>query len=77
MPLSIRAKFNGEALVPEQPVYLQLGNTYLITVEGVAHEPHDQRNVDALAEIRAMATDMGVDDLSTNHDRYAHGPKPD
>lgn len=71
MSIRIHATFDGQVLRPEHPVDLQPGKTYLVTIEGVAHQPHADGDVYPLTSIRNLATDMGVDDLSTNHDRYA------
>lgn len=71
----VRAVFDGEVLRPEEPIDLQPNTMYIVSIEGevssreedVAEEPYP------LTEIARMAVDMGVTDLSTRHDWYAHG----
>jgi hypothetical protein len=75
MPTTIRAAFDGSVLRPEQPLDLRPDATYIITIE---HEASDESEpsptVDhPLTQIGRLATDMGVDDLSINHDWHAHG----
>ena len=78
MRKTVRAVFDGEVLRPEQPVDLQPNTTYVVTIvrEAPAHEaalgePYP------LTEIGNLATDMGVTDLASRHDWYAHGPGED
>ncbi len=74
MSIRLRVVFDGEALRPERPVDLQPNTTYLVTIEGAADDEPAQGEPDyPLTEIGRLATDMGVTDLSTRHDRYAHG----
>lgn len=79
MARSVRALFDGEVLRPEQPTGLRPNTTYVITIEEEA--PTDEGSPSeepcALTEIRRFATDMGVTDLSTRHDWYAHGRRDD
>ncbi|MDP9364880.1 MAG: hypothetical protein M3Q10_11775 [Chloroflexota bacterium] len=83
MATTFRAVFDGEVLRPEEPLALQPDATYVVTVE--AEQPtvgEDEAEGEAsapyaLSEIRRMAIHMGVDDLSTRHDWYAHGRLPD
>jgi hypothetical protein len=73
MTKTIRAVFDGEALHPEEPVDLQRNKTYVITIEReVPVEEGAPEEAYPLTEIARLATDMGVTDLSTGHDRYAH-----
>lgn len=78
MAISVRALFDGEVLRLQQPTDLRLNTTYVITIEDVepdrgampAEEPYP------LTEIGRLAVDMGVTDLSTRRDWYAHGYDP-
>lgn len=79
MARTVRVLFDGEVFRPEQPVDLRPNVTYVVTVEGEA-SPDGEAAVEEtypLTEIGRLATDMGVTDLSTNHDRYAHGRADD
>ena len=75
MARTVRAVPDGECLRLEQPVDLRPNTTYVVTIEGEAAPRDGTMGDDAypLTEIGRLATDMGVDDLSTHHDRYAHG----
>ncbi len=75
MATTIRAMFDGAVFRPEQPLDLCAGATYIMTIE---HEAPDGGELSPtgehpLTQIGCLATDMGVDDLSINHDHYAHG----
>jgi len=72
MIATVRAVFDGEALHPEQAVGLQPNATYVITIEREA-SPSQESGDYPLTRIGRLAQDMGVADLSTSHDRYAHG----
>lgn len=85
MATTIRAVFDGEVFRLEDAGGLRPGATYVITVEreapaeaeaGTPAEDAAEAPY-ALAEIRRMAVDMGVDDLASRHDWYAHGRWPD
>ncbi|MCL0066206.1 hypothetical protein M1N79_04950, partial [Dehalococcoidia bacterium] len=70
--------FDGKVLKPEGAVDLEVGTRYILTVErttearALREEPPYP-----LTQILEIATDMGVDDLSTKHDWYAHGRRDD
>ena len=71
--MTLRVVFDGEVLRPERPVDLLPNTTYLVTIEGEAAEEGARSEAAyPLTEIRRLATDMGVADLSAQHDRYAH-----
>jgi hypothetical protein len=70
--MRLRAVFDGEVLRPEQPVDLQPNTTYVVTIEEASDVGAGTEPTYPLTEIRRLATDMGVTDLSTGHDRYAH-----
>ena len=74
MARTLRAKFDGEVLRPEQPVDLEPNTMYVVTVEReVSAEDGAEDAVYPLTAIGRLATDMGVTDLSVQHSRYAHG----
>ena len=73
MAKTIRAVFDGEVLRPEQPTDLEPQKTYEITIEReVSPKERPRREEYPLTQIAQLATDLGVEDLSTGHDRYAH-----
>jgi len=73
MAKTIRAVFDGEVLRPERPTDLQPQKTYEITIEREVSPGEGQATEeDPLTHIAELATDLGVEDLSTGHDRYAH-----
>jgi hypothetical protein len=70
---TLRAIFDGKVLRPEEPVDLQPNARYVVTIE--REEPdHSSDPPDyPLTQLRRLAIDMGVTDLSTRHSWYAHG----
>jgi hypothetical protein len=91
MATTIRAVFDGEVLHLEDADGLRPGVTYLVTVQAeapgettaettaarIAEAEPDSEEPYVLTTLREMALDMGVDDLASNHDWYAHGRLPD
>ena len=76
MVTKLLATFDGKALLPEGPTNLKPHTRYTIVVEGEAPgEPSADNVPDVLAEIAALATDMGVTDLAERHTEYARGRK--
>jgi hypothetical protein len=72
--LRLRVMYDGEVLRPEQPLDLPANTTYLVTIEPEAGDERDDGEATyPLTQIRRLATDMGVTDLSTRHGEYAHG----
>ncbi len=71
---SLHAVFDGEVLKPEMPVDPEVGRRYVLIVKRTAEaKPPREESAYPLTRILELATDMGVDDLSTRHDWYAHG----
>ena len=66
---TIRARFDGEVLRPEDPVDFETDTTYLVTIE---LDDRDLGNDETypLTAIAALAVDMGVTDLSENRNCY-------
>jgi len=75
---ALYAVFDGKVLRPEESVDLEVGTRYILTVERTteAKAPREEPPY-PLTQILAIATDMGVDDLSIRHDWYAHGRRDD
>jgi hypothetical protein len=77
MVTTVRARFDGEVLRPEEPLDLEANETYILTIRADQGDEHpddvDPAADDPLTKIERMAVDMGVDDLSANHTWYAHG----
>lgn len=79
MATTFRAVFDRTVFRPERPLDLKPGATYLMTIEPAPDpEPAPRPAMSTstehpLTQIRRLATDMGVHDLSINHDWYAHG----
>jgi predicted DNA-binding antitoxin AbrB/MazE fold protein len=70
MSKSIEVVFDGEVFRPTSPVDLPANSTYTVILESDSELPHEEHPL--LAIVR-LAVDMGVDDLSVNHDQYALG----
>lgn len=77
MTKSLHAVFDGKVLKPEKPVDLEMGKRYVLTVERMIAKTPREDSRHPLTQILEIATDMGVDDLSTRHDWYAHGKRDD
>jgi hypothetical protein len=76
MTTTVRVRFDGEVLRPEQPLDLSPDTVYVVTIEPEGPIPapeQDEAEEHPLLSIKRMAVDMGVDDLLINHDHYAHG----
>ena len=70
------ATFDGDSLRPDGPVDLTPNGRYVVTVEPAAASPSEPADVpDVLAQLAALATDMGVTDLAERHTHYAHARK--
>ena len=74
MSTVFHATYDGKVLHIEEAVDLQPNTRYVVTIEseGEGWEVGGEEEY-PLTAIRLLATDMGVDDLSENHDYYAHG----
>lgn len=73
MTTKIRAVFDGEVFRPKDEVDLTPNVEYTITIE----ESESATEEYPLTAIGRLAKDMGVTDLASNHDWYAHGRIPD
>ena len=76
MTKTLRAIFDGNVLRPEGSVDLQPNTWYVVTIEREEGEKTEGETY-PLTKILALATDMGVIDLSTRHNWYAHGHRED
>ena len=72
MTKTLRVIFDGDVLRPEGAVDLQPNTWYVVTIEH-EDEAKTEEETYPLSQILTFATDMGVTDLSTRHDWYAHG----
>ena len=72
MAKTLRAIFDGDVLRPEGSVDLQPNTWYVITIEREEEEKTEKETY-PLTQLLALATDMGVTNLSTRHDWYTHG----
>jgi hypothetical protein len=72
MSKTLHVIYDGEVLRPEEEPDLQPNTRYRIIIE----ENSDADNVDGiiypLTALLDLAEDMGVADLATRHDHYAH-----
>jgi hypothetical protein len=69
MSISISAHFDGQFLVPDEPVYLPVGQPLKVQVQ------MDEEITNSFADLRALATDLpdAPTDLSLQHDHYLYG----
>jgi hypothetical protein len=72
MTKTLRAIFDGNVLRPESSVDLQPNTWYVVTIECEEGQKAEEETY-PLTQLLTLATDMGVTDLSTHHDWYAHG----
>lgn len=63
--LRIKVRLKNGSLIPDEPLALPTDKTYFVTVE-----LNPVEEVNALAEIAAMAQPIGPADLSINFDSY-------
>ncbi len=70
----LKAFFDGTVLRPDEPADLKPNTRYVLTIEPEdEHGRKGQDTIHPLTAIGKLATDMGVTDLSSRHDFYAHG----
>lgn len=73
MSKTLHAIYDGEVLRPEVKSDLQPNTRYRITIEEEENNgPEADEKAYPLTTLLGVATDMGVTDLATNHDKYAH-----
>ena len=73
MVTTIRVRYDGEVFRPVDTVDLQPNAEYVLTVQrDIPSDEVSESTPYPLTEISALATDMGIDDLSTRHNWYAH-----
>ena len=73
MTKTLRAIFDGDVLRPEEPVDLQPNTRYVVTIEREEQDRTSDQPDYPLTQLRRLATDMGITDLSARHSWYAHG----
>jgi hypothetical protein len=75
---TMHAIFDGKVLRPEGLVDLDVGKRYVLTViRTIEAKAARKEHSYPLTQILDIATDVGVDDLSTRHNWYAHGKQND
>lgn len=75
---TLHAIYDGKVLRPEGSVDLDVGKRYVLIVERTIETKNKRKEPSyPLTQILDIATDVGVDDLSTKHDWYAHGKRDD
>lgn len=73
MSKTLHAIYDGEVLRPEEETDLQPNTRYRITVEEEDNGKDAASNtVYPLTALLGLAADIGVTDLATRHDQYAH-----
>jgi len=73
MSQTISAHFDGETIVPHDPISLPVGQELRVTLEAVA--PHEQTEAGPFADLMQFGIDDPnlPTDLSINHDHYLYG----
>lgn len=72
MPLTLYAIFDGHVHTPEESIDLTPNERYLIRIEALPKQK-PKRKKKILQRISARAKDLGVSDLSAQHDHYLYG----
>ncbi len=74
MTKTLEAVFDGKVFLPDEPLELAPDTRVRITIEATVEREEIARNSlpYPLDSILAGATDMGVTDLASRHDYYAH-----
>ncbi len=74
MTKTLEAIFDGKVFLPDEPLELAPDTRVRITIEATVEREEIARNNSPypLDSILAGATDMGVTDLASRHDYYAH-----
>ena len=73
--IKFKGHFDGKVIVPDEPVKIPAGQTYTVSLleieESRPGAPISKKTKkDALAEIQAMACNLGPEDLSVNFRKY-------
>ena len=78
MAKTIRARFDGQVLRPEEPLDLPSDVVYTVTIERETLPTRETRSSKPhpLQVIADMAIEMGVTDLSARHQWYARRDAP-
>jgi hypothetical protein len=75
---TLHAIFDGKVLRPEGSFDLDVGKCYVLIVKRKIETKSPKKEPPyPLTQIRDIAIDVGVDDLSTRHSWYAHGRRDD
>jgi hypothetical protein len=69
---TLYAIFDGKVLLPEESVDLKPNMCYLVNIEAEVPAKCISQN-HALKKILSRATDLGLSDLSQQHDHYLYG----
>ena len=64
--ISVKAKYDGSVFKPEKNLQIPKDKLYLIEIEEIEEGKYP------LDEIEKLSVDMGIKDLSSNHDYYAN-----
>ena len=74
MTTRVHAVFDGEALLPDEPVDLQVNERYVLTIQQAA-ESHDGCAVEEgpAFDLSSLGVRTGIPDLATQHDHYLYG----
>jgi predicted DNA-binding antitoxin AbrB/MazE fold protein len=71
MTKTMEVFFDGSVFRPSEPVHLEAGKKYMITVNPVPDYPDVEE--DPAFDIAALAVPTGISDLATEHDHYLYG----
>ncbi|MDI6811869.1 MAG: DUF104 domain-containing protein, partial [archaeon] len=68
---TLHAVFDGEVLRPEEPVDLEVGKRYVLTIE--LKQKITDVEKDPAFDLSSLAVKTNISDLATEHDHYLYG----
>ena len=71
MTKTMKVVFDGSVFRPFEPVHLEAGKKYTITVKSLPEVPDVER--DPAFDISSLAVTTDIPDLATEHDHYLYG----
>ena len=73
MSRTVEVVYDGKSLQPSQPLDLVPNSRYRVTIDEEPIPAEAKPTTDAFARILAVAEDLGIEDLSEQHDHYLYG----
>jgi Protein of unknown function DUF104. len=68
---TLHAVFDGKVLKPEEPIDLEVGKHYVLTIESKRKITDVEK--DPAFDLSSLAVKTSISDLATKHDHYLYG----